>query len=165
MEQKSKLQPAIAALIVIVLVGIVASAAIIVVNNSKDNNTSTTTEEFNHETHQHAPSDDASVDSTDVSEYKDGTYEAEGTYLSPGGRESIGLTVTIKDGIITETSLAMHGTSPEAKEYQGHFEHSYKELIVGKKVNGISLTRVAGSSLTSNGFNEALDEIRNEARA
>ena len=165
MEQKPKLQPAIAALIVIVLVGIVASVAIVVANNSNGDKTTSTTEEFNHETHQHAPSDDPTVDSTDISEYKDGTYSATGTYLSPGGRESIELTVTIKDGVITDTSLVKNATSTEAKEYQGHFEHSYKELVIGKKVNGLSLTRVAGSSLTSGGFNEALDEIRDDARA
>lgn len=165
MENKPKIHPAVAALVVIVLVGIVASAAIIVNNNNKATDTADTS---NVETHSHDHdhvTDDASVDSTDVSEYKDGTYSATGTYLSPGGRESVELTVTIEDGVITETALQAEGSSMEAREHQQLFADHYKELVVGKKINGLSLSRVAGSSLTSNGFNDALDDIREDARA
>lgn len=165
MQETPKLHPGIAALIVIVLVGIVASAAIVVAATSNNGTQTSSSSEMDHDTMQHAPSESATVDETDVSDYKDGTYAATGTYLSPGGRESIELTVTIKNGVITETSLVENATSLEGKEYQGHFQHGYKELVVGKKVNGLSLTRVAGSSLTSNGFNDALDEIRDQARA
>lgn len=156
MEQKPKLHPAVAALIVIVLVGIVATVAIVVANNNATNTETTQTTES---------SGEAVIDSTDTSDYKDGTYAATGTYLSPGGRESVALTVTIKDGVITDTSLETQASDAEAKEYQTLFATNYKALIVGKDVNGLSLSRVAGSSLTSNGFNDALDEIRSEARA
>lgn len=164
MERKTKLHPAIAALIVVVLVGIVASAVIVVNNNNKTSDTTASTGEHDHDAHSHETSDKPVVDSTDVSNYTDGTYTATGSYLSPGGRESIELTVTIKDGAIESTSMVAEASDAEAKEYQTLFDDHYKTLIVGKKVNGLSLSRVAGSSLTSNGFNDALDEIRQEAR-
>lgn len=161
MDQKPKLHPAVAVLIVIVLIGIVASV-VIVVNANKDKNQDTQSTTTSSSTT--GGSETAAIDSTDTSQYKDGTYAATGSYLSPGGRESIELTVTIKDGVITDTTLATEAASRDSKEYQALFTNNYKELVVGKKVNGLSLSRVAGSSLTSNGFNNALDEIRDEAR-
>lgn len=160
MTEKKKFPPALAALIVIVLVGIVASVVIAVNNNPNDTKTATTSDD-----HGRAPTDEAATDSSDVSAYKDGTYTATGSYLSPGGRESVELTVVIKDGVITETALKTQATDREAEDYQELFANHYKELVVGKKINGLSLSRVAGSSLTSNGFNDALQEIRDDARA
>lgn len=166
MENKPKIHPAVAALIVIVLVGMVASAVIIVSNNNKSKTDTIDTSNFQTDSHDHEHvTDEAAVDSTDVSDYKDGTYSATGAYLSPGGRESVELTVTIKDGVITDTTLKTEGATLESEEHQELFADHYKELVVGKKINGLSLSRVAGSSLTSNGFNDALDDIREDARA
>ena len=159
MEQKLKIHPAVAALIVIVLIGIVTSVVIIV--NSANNNKAVT------DTVPTSRSENGTttVDSTDRSDYKDGTYSATGSYLSPGGRESVALTVTIKDGVITDTTFEADASAADSRQYQAQFADNYKALVVGKKINGLSLSRVAGSSLTSNGFNDALDEIRDDARA
>ena len=35
---------------------------------------------------------------------------------------------------------------------------------MGKKLDAISVSKVAGSSLTSGGFNEAVDKIKTEAQ-
>jgi len=164
MDQKPKIHPAIAALIVIVLIGIIASVVIVVNNANNNEKVADTSEVQDHSDHSHGPTDDAVVDSTDVSEYKDGTYTATGSYLSPGGRESVELTVVIKNGTITETSMETQATDAEAQEHQDLFVDHYQALVVGKEINGLSLSRVAGSSLTSNGFNDALDEIRDDAR-
>ncbi|MGV9001523.1 MAG: hypothetical protein ACOH18_01020 [Candidatus Saccharimonadaceae bacterium] len=156
MDQKKKLSPAITALVVIVLVGIVASVAIVINKNGgvaslASNSTSSSVV---------APT------STDTSTYKDGTYDATASYFSPGGRESIQLTVTIKGGIIQDTTVVNQSSDSEAHQHQALFLSSYKSLVVGKKINDIgSLSRVAGSSLTSNGFNDALDQIKATAKA
>ena len=162
MEQKPKIHPAIAALIVIVLVGIVASV-VIAVNANNDANKDTQNTPSNSQSST-SDSNEAATESTDTSTFKDGSYSATGSYLSPGGRESVDLTVTIKDGVITESSITTDAASNDSRRYQELFAENYKELVVGKEVNGLSLSRVAGSSLTSNGFNDALDEIRNEAK-
>ena len=159
MEPARKIHPALAALIVIVLVGIVATA-VIVINMDKGTDTETT------QTTETTPVSDANTDTDAVtSSYKDGTYSATGSYSSPGGRESIKLTVTIKDGVIVSTRLDEKASNGEAKEYQDDFDNGYKTLVVGKNINEVSLSRVAGSSLTSNGFNDALDEIKSDAKA
>jgi len=158
MNPKKRLHPAIAALIVVVLVGMVASAVIIINNNKSD----TAEKTVDHSTHDH--SDTSSTESTDTSEYENGTYSAVGSYFSPGGRESIELTVVITDGVITDTTIENQATDPEAKEHQELFSSNYKALVVGKEVGSVSLSRVAGSSLTSNGFNDALDQIKDDAR-
>ena len=163
MNQTKKLHPAVAALIVVVLVGIVASAAI-VITNAKDDDPATTTTTSSSTDTASANSSNATT-STDTSTYKDGTYSATGSYISPNGRESIKLTVTIKDGVITDTSVENNGTDRETKQYQSQFSSNYKSLVVGKKVGDVSLSRVAGSSLTSNGFNNALDQIKTDAKA
>ncbi|HEY8886069.1 MAG TPA: hypothetical protein VIM31_01035 [Candidatus Microsaccharimonas sp.] len=154
MEPARKLHPGITALIVIVLVGIVATAVIVIHNNANKTNGSLTTSQSTN------PAD--TVTSTT---YKDGTYNATGSYASPGGRQSIELTVTLKDGIITSTSLVTDATDGNARDYQSQFASNYKGLIVGKNVDRVALSRVAGSSLTSNGFNDALDQIKTDAKA
>jgi len=162
MEPAKKLHPGITALIVIVLIGVAATAAIVingVANQDKDATSETTTQ-----TTQPA-ADTPSDTSSSTTNYKDGTYSATGSYLSPGGRESIELTVTIKDGVIIDTSLVANATDADAKDYQAEFASSYKKLVVGKNVERVSLSRVAGSSLTSNGFNRALEQIKSDAEA
>ena len=164
MQPARKIHPGITALIVIVLIGIVATAIIVINTQNSDKQTAeTTTDEP--ATPPTTTTDTTTSSSTDVSNYKDGTYGATGSYSSPGGRESIELTVTIAGGVITSTSLVENATSGEARGYQDDFANGYKSLVVGKNVDEVSLSRVAGSSLTSNGFNAALDQIKSDAKA
>lgn len=155
MEPARKLHPGITALIVIVLVGIAATAVIVIHNNSNRSTGSSTTTQ---------PALTA-ADTAPSTTYKDGTYNATGSYVSPEGKESIELTVTLKDGIITSTSLVGDATRGDAKDYQALFASGYKDLVVGKNIDRVALSRVAGSSLTSNGFNDALDQIKTDAKA
>lgn len=178
MNQAKKLHPAVAALIVIVLVGMVAGAVIAINNNKRGNNdtsavTTPAASDHGHEhedgnyNHSHGTTDTVKLnESTDTTNYENGTYSATGGYLSPGGRESIELSVTVKDGVISDTSIKNNATTPDSKVHQELFSGHYKELIVGKKLGEVeSLSRVAGSSLTSNGFNNALNQIKDDARA
>jgi len=161
MEPAKKLHPGITALIIIVLIGIAATAVIVITSSSaeKTNETTTSSEETTPSSSNDTPSSDA------TGTYKDGTYSATGSYSSPGGVQSIDLTVTIENGLITNTSLVTKATDGDAEEYQDDFASAYKGLVVGKDVDKVSLSRVAGSSLTSNGFNKALDQIKTDAKA
>ncbi|HSX36346.1 MAG TPA: hypothetical protein VLH84_05435 [Patescibacteria group bacterium] len=96
--------------------------------------------------------------------YKDGTYAATGSYDSPGGFEQITVTVTIKSDVITGTSAQSGANDPEASEYQSQFISGYKQLVVGKDISSLRLNRVAGSSLTSQGFNNAISQIKQQAK-
>jgi uncharacterized protein with FMN-binding domain len=104
-------------------------------------------------------------DTTSVRTFKDGTYTASGNYSTPGGRESVTVTVTLKNNIVTDVNTTGSATRGDSAEYQSAFLSGYKSQVVGKSINSISLSRVAGSSLTSDGFNKALDSIENDAKA
>ncbi len=98
-------------------------------------------------------------------EYKDGSYTATGNYSSPGGSEKITVTVTLKDGVITDTSAESGATDQNSQEYQEQFISGYKSLVVGKSITSVNLSRVSGSSLTSQGFNSALSQIKSQAQS
>jgi uncharacterized protein with FMN-binding domain len=100
-----------------------------------------------------------------ASTYKDGTYSATGSYQSPGGDEKIGVTVTLKDDVITSTSVTPEPVSSEGRQYQQRFASSYTSLVVGKKISDVHLTAVSGSSLTPIGFMNALTQIEAQAKA
>ena len=75
------------------------------------------------------------------------------------------MTVTIANDIITSAEVKANATRGESAEHQADFISGYKKLVVGKDIDAVSLSRVAGSSLTSNGFNTALDLIKADAKA
>lgn len=99
-----------------------------------------------------------------IQAYKDGTYSATGTYSSPGGSESITVTVTLTNGIISATNSTPKAASSDSREYQAKFINGYKSLIIGKSIDAANLSRVSGSSLTSTGFNNALKSIKSQAK-
>ena len=97
--------------------------------------------------------------------YKDGTYTESGSYSSPAGRESIGVTLTLRSGIISDATVVRQATDQTASSYQGLFISGYKSVVVGKPIDSVSLSNVAGSSLTPKGFTDALDKIKTDAGA
>jgi uncharacterized protein with FMN-binding domain len=105
------------------------------------------------------PGSDAASDST----YTDGTYTAEGSYATPESVETIVVTVTLDDDVITAVDVTGDPQKSESKEYQGRFIGGIADVVVGKSIDEISVSRVAGSSLTSGGFNQAIDAIKSEA--
>lgn len=97
--------------------------------------------------------------------YKDGTYTATGTYVSPGGPESIEVTLTLKDDIITSAEVVSKAVLPTSKNFQGKFISGYKAVVVGKNIESLALDKVSGSSLTPKGFNDAVLKIKAQAQS
>lgn len=97
--------------------------------------------------------------------YKDGTYEMVGNYVSPGGPETVGVTVTLANDVITDTTIEVQATRPTSKEKQEDFAANYKPMVIGKNIDEVVLTKVSGSSLTPKGFNDALEKIKAEAKS
>ncbi len=97
--------------------------------------------------------------------YKNGTFSADGSYSTPESVEKISVTVTLADDVITDVEVKGNPTKKESEQYQGQFIGGIKSEVVGKKIDEISVSRVAGSSLTSGGFNKAIDQIKAEAKA
>ena len=99
------------------------------------------------------------------SAYTDGTYTADGSYATPESVETITVTVTLENDVITAVEVTGNPTKRESEQYQGKFIGGISAEVVGKNIDDISVSRVAGSSLTSGGFNEAIDAIKAEAAA
>jgi hypothetical protein len=97
--------------------------------------------------------------------YKNGTYTAVGNYTSPGGAERIGVTVTIEDGVIVDSEVSTeYAERPNTVRFQGIFQENFEPLVVGKNIDEVQLDKVAASSLAPKGFNDALEQIKQEAR-
>ncbi len=98
-------------------------------------------------------------------EYKNGIYTQVGEYISPGGAETIGVTVTLTKGIISEVEVFSQANRPTTKKKQADFIANYKPMVVGKRIDEVNLTKVSGSSLTPKGFQDALEKIKIEAKS
>ncbi|WP_144719817.1 FMN-binding protein [Agrococcus jejuensis] len=109
---------------------------------------------------------DGTTTDSGSSAYADGTYSADGSYTSPGGEETITVTVTLADGVIEDVEVENpETTNPNSLRYQGEFIDGIAAEVVGVPLDDVSVDRVGGSSLTSGGFEDALETIRDEAAA
>jgi uncharacterized protein with FMN-binding domain len=107
----------------------------------------------------------ASPQATTVSvNYKDGTYTAEGTYEVHIGPKKIGVKITLKNNVITAADVTKEGDDPTSLRYQNQFISGYKDVVIGKNIKDVNLSKVSGSSLTPIGFNDALTKIETQAK-
>lgn len=97
--------------------------------------------------------------------FRDGSYVEDGSYQSPAGTAEITVKLSLANDIVTAVTVTGHATDPSAKQYQQDFISGISGQVVGKKISDLSVTKVSGSSLTSNGFRSAVAKIENEARA
>ena len=97
--------------------------------------------------------------------FKDGTYTEPGTYTSPGGTEHISVTLTLAKDIITAIKVTTVQADPTATGYEHMFEGGISAATVGKDIRTLNIGVIAGSSLTSMGFNQALSAIKADAKA
>lgn len=156
MPPERKVNPVVATIIVIVLVVGVTVGIIVLQNMNSSTETQTTTTDSTEQT--------SSTADTSAS-YTDGEYTATGSYSTPGGSEDITVTLTLSGDVVTKVTADGSATSGNSATYQKQFLSGYEEYVVGKDVDTISLSRVSGSSLTSAGFNKAVEAIRDDAKA
>lgn len=98
------------------------------------------------------------------SEYKDGTYSAKANYFVPHGYESITVTLSVKNGVVTSSSIQNSQSDPESARFQQDFSAQYKTYVIGKNIKGLNLPYMAGASDTAQGFDNALHQIQNQAQ-
>ena len=107
--------------------------------------------------------DDTSSSDTSTPKYKDGLYVSTQDYQSPNGTETIDVTITLSKDIIIAVDVVGHGTSPDSKLHQKQFRDGIAGVVVGKDIDDIDVHKVGGSSLTSEGFNEAVEIVKADA--
>jgi len=113
---------------------------------------------------QAAPSAGSSTLAASGANYKDGTYSADGNYVSPNGTETVGVQLTLAAGKVTDVQITEHPSNPNTRKFQGQFAGGIAAQVVGKDIDGLNVSKVAGSSLTSGGFNQAVEKIKSEAQ-
>jgi Tfp pilus assembly protein PilV len=155
---------AIVGLIVIVVVGVLAYQNMNKPQTQTQNVTTSAMEQSAQPT-QETAAKPSTGEAMTASNYKDGTYTAVGHYTSPGGAEELGVTLTIAKGVVTDSTVEVKGTRPMTKAKQTEFSQNYKPQVEGKNIDEINLTKVAGSSLSPKGFNDAVEQIKSEAKA
>lgn len=107
---------------------------------------------------------DANVESaaSAASSFGDGTYDATGWY---GGQpSSIGVRIALDRGVITSVRVTPHATNPTSLDFQKRFADAVSAVVVGKRIDQVKVDRLAGSSGTPKGFNDALERIKHAAR-
>ena len=98
--------------------------------------------------------------------YTAGDYTAEGSYQTPGGQQSVEVEVTLaEDGTISAVTVTPQADGGNSEQFQKKFAGGIADEVVGTKIDDLDVSKVSGSSLTSGGFNAAIDEIKDEAAA
>jgi uncharacterized protein with FMN-binding domain len=93
--------------------------------------------------------------------FADGVYTATGEY---GGQPShITVKATLRDGVITAVTVTPHAYVPRSLELQRAFAAAVPKAVVGKRIDQVRVGKLAGSSSTPNGFNDAIRQIRTQA--
>lgn len=111
-----------------------------------------------------SPASSAPAGTAETGAYADGEYTGTGTYIPPSGEEEeVDVQLTLEDSVVTELEVTTSGNHPTSKQYQREFTSNIKDQVVGKNIDELDVSKVLGSSLTSQGFNRALEAIRSEA--
>ncbi len=111
------------------------------------------------------PATSSTTPTTSSGSYKDGSYSTSAEYYTPEETDSIKVTLAVKNGVVTNVSASTSTSSRESRQYDSAFLNAYKSYVVGKSLGSLNLNRVSGASLTTEGFNKALDAIRQQAHA
>jgi uncharacterized protein with FMN-binding domain len=146
-----------------ILTGLTLVGALAGCSTAADDTASTSTDTGTTESTTAPDTADSTDTGTSTGSYTDGDYTESADYQSPNGTEEITVDVTLADGVITAVTVTGDGDNPNSKLYQSKFAGGIADVVVGKNIDDISVDKVAGSSLTSAGFNDAIDAIKADA--
>jgi len=97
--------------------------------------------------------------------YLNGTFTASLKYTVPSNHEEdMSVTFTLEDDVITDSALKFGGEVGTSRLYQAKFEKEYVIEVVGKIIDDVEMVRVGSASLTTAAFNEALVDIKDQAK-
>lgn len=109
-------------------------------------------------------SNSSSGSSSSSTSAKDGTFTAASTYYVPHSEEEIKVSLTLKNGIITDSSVENSEGDRTSAMFQEDFAASYKSYVVGKNISGLQIGIVSGASDTTQAFNDALGRIASQVQ-
>lgn len=102
-----------------------------------------------------------------TSAYKDGTYTENASYVSPAGTENVVVKFVLANDVITNVDMTNSSpASPMSSRFENLFLSGIQQQIVGMKLSNLgTFDRVNGSSLTSSAFNDAVAQVKVDAKA
>lgn len=105
----------------------------------------------------------AEVPAEVATEYVDGTYTVTTSYLTPRRVEHVvDLEFTIENDVVVAVSALYDGAAPETSHHT-RFDNALAGEVVGVPLNDLAPSRIGGASLTTDAFNDAVEEVRAEA--
>lgn len=159
----------------LILVGLLSSIAILyfTVNSSNTQNFSSSNNTLNSTSNGDAVSKfDNNIQVTqdvkvinDQNKFNDGKYTISITYNVPKNYvDTIIFTFDLKDDFIQNVDFSANASNEDSRRYINLFGKNYKPLVLGKKLDDLSLSNVAGASLTTQAFNESLSKLKQQAQ-
>lgn len=129
-------------------------------DKASNSNSTTTTPATSTPTPTPAPTTPA----TPTYSFKDGSFTSSKSYAVPGSKtNTLTATITISnDSVISISTSSVN--DPRSQEYNDDFKAEIAGSVVSKKIDGLSVGAVGGASLTSEAFNQILNQIRNLAK-
>jgi uncharacterized protein with FMN-binding domain len=100
--------------------------------------------------------------SAEASAYRDGDYSATGWYGSLPSHHDV--TLSIEGGTVTAVQISTPAEDSTSLGYQERFAAALPGAIVGRSVDDLAVDRLAGSSGCSEGFMDALAQIKQQAQ-
>lgn len=164
-QPRNKLTVTIVAVLVVASIVLAADYLKTHRSDTADDAVTTTQSSSTASTSSAAPTTGSSTTATTSGTYKDGTYTASETYRVPHGTESITVSATLQDGAVTATTVKNSENDFDSARYQEDFSAGYKSHVVGKKIDGLSISIIAGASDTTEAFNNALEQIASQAQS
>lgn len=111
------------------------------------------------------PSSSAPEVAAPASDYKDGEYSTQTTYLTPRRDEyGVAVSLSLSKDIVTGVTVT-YSQGAENDPNAARFEAAYKAQVIGKDIDTLNLSRVGGASLTTGAFNKALITIKADAKS
>jgi len=95
--------------------------------------------------------------------YRDGQYSATGWYGGLPSHQDV--TLTVENDTVTAVDISTPAEDETSLGYQQRFADALPAAIVGRSIDELAVDRLAGSSGCSEGFMNALDEIKKAAAA
>lgn len=91
----------------------------------------------------------------------DGTYSQYVSYNYHSGTETVDITLTVKNDVVTSASVTDDNPSNMmSARIINSFNAALPDLVVGKKINELNIPHnVAGSSLTTGAFKSYVDSL------
>jgi uncharacterized protein with FMN-binding domain len=97
--------------------------------------------------------------------YKDGTYSATGKYQTRTGEEQIGVTITVKNDIVTNLVITPMADNSRSLQDQKNLAQEIPKYVIGNTLDyATHPENIVGSSDTTDGFKNAVLQIVSQAQ-